>query len=458
MKAARTLFATALIAGSLNAAIAAQPAAAAPQDTVAVVGADPDFDGDGLPDLVVGVPGEPGYLQVRYGRQTEQRIDYGSFGGPTEFSGLGAAVLARDLNGDGYCDLVVADSPELAQPGHLVLFFGGAGGLDLATATSVAPPDEATGFGWSLALLTVPQKLLVIGGEQRGVLGGSLAAYPLGGDGRPSADPFWISQSSPGVPGTAEAGDEFGAALAASGSHLVVGAPGEDIGRVKDAGNIVYLTYLGGQRFQGVGYGQNSKGVADKAETRDRFGESVAIGHGLVAVGVPGESRGAGLVQVFTTSGNKLKPKTAIDQNSSGVPGSNEAGDHFGAAVAIGQLCRSAVGVVVGAPGESLKTKGEWTTGAAWTVPLKRTRSCPSIRMTTMTLAKTSSEGGFLGQAVTTVHPRTGNTDVLVLAGSGDEDTTGMRVYAVRAPFGASDVVWSYQGNTPYPGVALSAR
>lgn len=457
MKTLRAVAAGLLTLGLLGGPVAADSAFGAPPATP-VTGADPDFDGDGLPDVAVGVPGEPGHVKVRYGSGTEQRIDYSSFATAVDFSGLGAAVLARDLDLDGYCDLVVSDSPEVEQPGHLVFFFGGAAGLDPATATTVAAPAGATGFGWSLALLTAPQRLLVVGGEQAGVPGGSLAAYPLGSDGHPASPPFWISQPSPGVPGTAEAGDEFGAALAASGSDLIVGVPGEDIGRIKDAGNIVHLTYLGGQRFKGVGYGQNSKGVPGKADRGDRFGASVAIGHGLVAVGIPGENKGAGKVQVFAVSGGRLKPRTAVDQNSSGVPGRNEAGDGFGSAVAIGRLCEGAVGLVVGAPSESMKTQGKWTSGAVWTVPLKRTRACPSLRLTTMTLENTDSEGGALGEAVAVVRPRTGNTDVIVLAGSGDEDNTGMNVCAVKAPFRAADLVWSYQGNTPYPGVALSAR
>lgn len=454
----RALLAVLLAMGFLNAAVAPQPALAAAPPAVPVRGADPDFDGDGLPDVVVGVPGEPGQVIVRYGRGAERRIGYGSFSAPTEFSGFGAAVLARDLDRDGYCDLVVADSPEREQPGRLVLFFGGSDGLDPATVTTVAPPAGATGFGWSLALLTAPQRLLVVGGEQAGVPGGSLAAYPLGPDGRPASAPFWISQATPGVPGTAETGDGFGAAVAASGSQLVVGVPGEDIGDITDAGNIVHLAYLGGRHFKGVAYGQNSRGVPGRAERGDRFGESVAIGHGLVAVGVPGEGGGAGLVQVFAVRGGRLKPRAAIDQNSRGIPGGNEGGDGFGRAVAIGRLCKGEAGLVVGAPGESLHSGDHWTTGAVWTVPLKRTRYCPSLRLTTMTLERASSEGGGLGEAVAVVRPRTGSSDVIVLAGSGDEDTTGMNVYAVRAPFRAADLVWSHRGNTPYPGVALSAR
>ena len=45
-------------------------------------------------------------------------------------------------------------------------------------------------------------------------------------------------QGARGVPGAPEAGDRFGAALAGGGN--VIGAPGEDVGRVVDAGIVVW--------------------------------------------------------------------------------------------------------------------------------------------------------------------------------------------------------------------------
>ncbi|HET9517143.1 MAG TPA: hypothetical protein VFO77_05400, partial [Actinoplanes sp.] len=57
-----------------------------------------------------------------------------------------------------------------------------------------------------------------------------------------------ISQNSAGVPGTSQAGDRFGAAVAASEGlfcpesiDLAIGSPGEDVGKETDAGTITLI-------------------------------------------------------------------------------------------------------------------------------------------------------------------------------------------------------------------------
>jgi hypothetical protein len=74
-----------------------------------------------------------------------------------------------------------------------------------------------------------------------------------------------ISQNSAGIPGTAEKGDHFGAQLAVGDfnrdgySDLAIGAPGEDIGKKKDAGS---LTVVFGSK----------KGLSTKAVSVDSVG------------------------------------------------------------------------------------------------------------------------------------------------------------------------------------------
>jgi hypothetical protein len=107
-------------------------------------------------------------------------------------------------------------------------------------------------------------------------------------------------------------------------------------------------------------YSQDSPGVPGTAEAGDLFGTSVAsIANGIdgvgVTVGVPGEAlgslRGAGTVDAFTVRPGNLVPAnvSALSQNSSGVPGADEPYDHFGAQVAVvaAELC-------IGVPGEDL--------------------------------------------------------------------------------------------------------
>jgi hypothetical protein len=78
---------------------------------------------------------------------------------------------------------------------------------------------------------------------------------------------------------------------------LVVGAPGEDIGKVKDAGavNVIYGSPSGPAAAGNQFWTQNSPGVADQAEVGDAFGSSLDVadvnsdGFADLAIGVPGE-------------------------------------------------------------------------------------------------------------------------------------------------------------------------
>jgi hypothetical protein len=89
-----------------------------------------------------------------------------------------------------------------------------------------------------------------------------------------------FTQDSAGVPGTAGASDQFGAALAAGDlnrdgfAELAVGVPSETLGSIPAAGavNVLYgaaggLTGSGGQFFT-----QDSPGVPGVAEEVDIFG------------------------------------------------------------------------------------------------------------------------------------------------------------------------------------------
>jgi hypothetical protein len=81
---------------------------------------------------------------------------------------------------------------------------------------------------------------------------------------------LWQGQSGR-VGGVAEAGDHFGAALASS---TLIGAPGEDVGSAVDAGSV--YAYLDG-KYQQIT--QDSTGIPDSVEAGDRFGEAVAMAY-----------------------------------------------------------------------------------------------------------------------------------------------------------------------------------
>jgi hypothetical protein len=81
-------------------------------------------------------------------------------------------------------------------------------------------------------------------------------------------------------------------------------------------------------------------------------------------VGVPGEDLGdiadAGLVhsQFSLNDEGQLGGGQILTQNTPGIPGRAERGDHFGAALATvkGMTCSSTPGLAIGAPGESIGT------------------------------------------------------------------------------------------------------
>jgi len=165
-----------------------------------------------------------------------------------------------------------------------------------------------------------------------------------------------INQNSSGIPGAAESGDGLGsslflgsevAAAAKSRGHdvpvrLFVGTPREDIAAKPDAGGVVQLSYVPpaapGQHGRIVTSGatfwtQDSSGVAGSAESGDLFGATVesldltTAGTPTFVAGAPGEDigsiRDAGAV--ITLGGSR-----SYDQNAAGVPGSVESGDRFG--------------------------------------------------------------------------------------------------------------------------------
>lgn len=377
-------------------------------------GVQSDFNGDGYSDAAVADPYATvaghigaGRVIVLYG-DNDGRVGEGARGvvaqgagavGGTPEAGdrFGSALAVADLNCDGYTDLVVGtpleDISGRVDSGYVQLIWGAAGGLGTGTSSRQLtqldfPNADLTAgdqFGYAVdALEDVGQ-----GGTPDpdayavaiGVPGGNIGGHDNAGwvgvlhayDGGNVANA--ISQNSTGVPGSAETGDRFGAAVSINqlltydASHptyeieVVVGTPNEDIGTIADAGSITVVKDVYFEEFPGSkDFHQDSPGVPGTAEAGDQFGrtlDTVRVGGTTrLAVGVPYEDVGsdsnAGAVQLFSSNNITITPGANLTQDTAGVSGASEPGDLFGyeLAFAAPSLGDSATRLAVGVPGE----------------------------------------------------------------------------------------------------------
>lgn len=378
-----------------------------------------DFNGDGVDDLAVGVPNETvlgqlfaGALVVLFGSSGggltvdgAQRFSLGSGDLaahlPAPGDQLGRALAAGDFNKDGFDDLAVGvpgrEVTLIGSAGMVLVFYGFSSGL---APVSLLTQDSQSG---SVSMADVA--------EPADQFGHTLATGDFNGDGADDLAigvPFedWIdlndgavhvvfgvpnvgltltgnllwTQGASGIPGTSEAGDNFGFALAAGRfnadgfADLAIGAPGETVGTVfgpQLAAGAVTVVYPTGSGHTAVAYTQQTLPLDNFPEPLDRFGRSLAAGDfsgdGLddLAVGAPGESiltpmgevDGAGSVSVlFGTPSFGLVVGTAQEwwagfRGSAGEPGLAAA---YGEALAAGDFDGTGhADLAIGAPGEA---------------------------------------------------------------------------------------------------------
>jgi hypothetical protein len=368
-----------------------------------------DFNGDGFSDTVaadpyatVGTVAEAGRVIVLYG-DDDDRIGEGDRG--TIFQGgasvgnvaepgdrFGFALAVADIDCDEFADLLVGspyeDVGSEADAGLAQIVWGGPDGLGTAADSqqiSITDWGEVARAGNQFGYAV--DALEDVG--QGGTPEPSAHAIAIGAPGfdvGSAADAGWVAmtaavdggtgsssvtQNSPGIPGAAETGDRFGAALTIN--HLIgqngtvdvaVGVPNEDIGSATDAGSVIVLQDLYDPVETGIAIDQNSPGVPGIVEAGDRFGRSldsvdvISNSSSWLAIGVPGEDAGtrrnAGSVQLFRSNETTLIPRAGLSQDTSGVSGVAETGDLFGDRLAFGLLGRpeSSIRLAVSAPDE----------------------------------------------------------------------------------------------------------
>ncbi|GGO84931.1 FG-GAP and VCBS repeat-containing protein [Wenjunlia tyrosinilytica] len=381
-----------------------------------------DFDGDGFPDLAVGMPGEDigtvtdaGAITVLWGSARGLTGDslwleddipaagnaYGRAVATGDFDEAGRAELATLTGQDFVYYRFEASGPSAAPRAvrahsrRVGAHSPGGGKAADATVNAVGltagdynrdhhddlivlgtASDGTDTVGWAQSWFGTATGELTLGRDfAGGTVGASgdidgdgyddlVTAYPAqkGSSGqikvwRGSADgpvgqtgpddPRVWTQESPGVPGTAEAGDRWGSDLSIGDVNgdqfpdVAIGADGEDIGSVADAGAVWLLrgsaqglTATGAQSFD-----QNSADVPGTAEKSDRFGGQVRLidanrdgKAGLIAA-APGENTDDGVAWLFngTASGLTAKGSWTFGGGSLNAP---SADARFGATLA----------------------------------------------------------------------------------------------------------------------------
>jgi hypothetical protein len=330
-------------------------------------------DADESPDLIAGLSGfTPDRIDLHLTDVGTQRLDATDFSGTTGATSFGASMATMDLDHDGCSELIVGapdleTQPVTSQVGSVYLFSGSRTGLYSTGVQVLTTSTDGDGFGSAVAVASrsdSPTDLsdLWIGAPDRTVEGkadaGAVDHYVVSAAGVPTFSDT-VTADTTGIGGVVNAGAHFGQVLSAQSGEVLIGAPDDTVSRKAGAGSatVGYVDDFG-HVTSGHFWTQDKLGVPGTAEVGDHFGAAVYDAAGFQAVGVPGEDLGslvdAGLVQVF--SGAKFVED--LDQGTPGVPGITEAGDRFGASLAIGVwlTCQETADIAVGSPGEDVGT------------------------------------------------------------------------------------------------------
>ena len=284
-----------------------------------------DFDRDGYADLAVGSPGEAigtdadaGSVTIIYGSATglsdrAAAFQQGSGGVPgAEGEGhrFGAHLAAGDVNGDGYADLAITADGNSVNDDTAVVLYGGPDGVTGTGATTLhRPPDS-----------DFPEKDGA--GRQVASFGDDVTMADADRDGK--ADVFVslnVHSDEPEIMNNYPSVAYYRGG--ASGASATRAKSFDDAGRTLASGDV------------------NGDGTQD------------------VVAGYGGDEFSASRVTVLTGGeAGPVKTQT-FNQDTAGVPGSDEPGDGFGDALAVGDVdADGKADVAVGAPGED--------TGAGW--------------------------------------------------------------------------------------------
>lgn len=273
-----------------------------------------DYDNDGTLDLAIGSPGAPsafapavGAVLVAFGPWAGGPAWVMSVlrpGGGVANDHLGSALASGDFNNDGFDDLAVGipdDDTFAANAGAVIIYYGAAAPFAGWNWVFDPAPVANDRFGTALAAGAIDAGAaddLVVAAPWQDVGGvadaGTVSMY-TGGVG------FVVKRTHPGY----LAGDHFGATLAVSNfngdpyNDLAVGIPDDDVAGLVDAGSVMML-HSNGATLVLVGRWHQNAGLPNVVEANDHFGAALAAGDvdldgdDDLIVGVPYEDLAAG--------------------------------------------------------------------------------------------------------------------------------------------------------------------
>jgi len=287
-----------------------------------------DFNGDGIDDLAIGVPGDDDY-------SGSVNVMYGSH------AGLGNGRLSAKI------------SAKIIPEGQLIRqdTFKGRG-----------KPESGDKFGYSLASGdfngdTIDD--LAIGVPFESILNNSDAGAVnvMYGDhaglGNGPTDGVLLHQGLTTIAGKVEEGNRFGFALASgnfdtklressesseSSVNLVVSSIGENVGTGTGGAVHILEHFADGFMYADHIY-RGGSNVEGSQHEDNQFGAAISIGdfndddYSDLAIGVPGEEENSGAVNVLFGSNGGLTGGMHIDQSTRGISGGSEVGDRFGSSL-----------------------------------------------------------------------------------------------------------------------------
>ncbi|HEY5787118.1 MAG TPA: hypothetical protein VIT65_20320, partial [Microlunatus sp.] len=353
-----------------------------------------DFDRDGAPDVVVGVPGGSGRNGAVHVRLTNLGKPFTTT--VTGSPGFGTAITSlssyTDEGDDELCSQLVVGSPDESlrtdrrRSGVVYLYTWSPAAKRFVPRATIeaqgrAGEDAAQSgarFGAALAAEQRPADQidprparLFVGAPGMDIsIGrdtGQVTSFWVDADEDPDVHDVKITRLGEPLTDEPTPGAALGSSLSIGGGKVAMGMPGFPTQDKAGAGAVLVDDVDGGpDRPLPLVLSQASAGVPGTAEAGDRFGTSVHLvparggGAPTLLVGTPGEDVGskkdAGSVTVarISLTGRKTEGTVrTLDQNSAGMAGSVEAGDQLGASVSSVQY-GSSVAHLVGAPGEDV--------------------------------------------------------------------------------------------------------